>query len=592
MDYYFSNPDCVAENTSKGIASLCGSTTDPGAQDGVSMNFAFGGARSGNEDLPTLATGLQTALDDLAAYNTAGVVSSTAGATFFVLTGGNDYTNYVSVGSALNEQQIVNQTLGFIQTGLEKIDALGAKRAVVLNYFDLGRVPTLVADFSAEQLAQSGRLSTLHNIGIADALAAARASTGMEIILVDLDGLYNDIYSQPALYGFTNTTGSCLNTSGDNQATGECPDTASEDATLFWEGQHPTRTAQGYIYELVVATLRAVDEDGGRLAALPDSGLTQLRTMKAAVRSEINSWRGGNPLSAESAKGGGEGGTENVGLFLIAENGAGNRAAAGDFSGYDYNTKTVIVGATAHPSDFGQRVLFGGYIGQAMLDSSINGGGTFDNDGIALGGFSGWRSGPLSLSAQASVMRLDYSNVKRNTSFSVLPVARSSTEGWGAGVEIEARFDHPVPVGEQNIKLAATGRIAGSRAEVEGFSESGASFLNLTVDSSDVSEITAGIELTAWTLLQTTGGPLRPYVTAGYERDLRDAKRVIKGQFSSGQLIQSDSRAAARNVFTISGGMHFFAYAGYQADLAISVAYGAGGEDGFVFPRLKIAKTF
>ena len=63
MDYYFSNPDCVAENTSKGIASLCGSTTDPGAQDGVSMNFAFGGARSGNEDLPTLATSLQTALD-------------------------------------------------------------------------------------------------------------------------------------------------------------------------------------------------------------------------------------------------------------------------------------------------------------------------------------------------------------------------------------------------------------------------------------------------------------------------------------------------------------------------------------------------
>ncbi|WP_420402303.1 autotransporter domain-containing protein [Nisaea sp.] len=589
MDYYFSNPDCATENASNGLSSLCGSTTDPGAQEGVSLSFAFGGAKAGTEDLPSNAPGMITVLDDLTAYNSAGVVADVQGATFAILTGGNDYTNYANgTTNGLTEQGVVDQTLGFIQTGLQTASSLGARRAIVLNLFDLDRVPTLISSFTADQLAQSERLSTLHNAGLPNYLASARASTGMEIILVDLDALYDDIDARASAYGFTNLTGQCISS---NVSTGQCPDTASENATLYWDGQHPTTAAHGYIYELVSATLQAVDEDGGRLAALADSGLVQQRSVLAALRSQFR----GRPDAPGLSGGSATPVTQEIGnstVFLIAENGLGSRDSDGDFSGYDYDNRMALAGISYRPPEVTEDFIFGAHVGYANLDSSINGGGSFENDAVTFGGFADWRDGPLSLGLQANLSYHTLDDVKRDTGFSVMPTARSETEGWGASAEIEARWDRHAEVFSRRIGYAAAGRLGAGWSSVNGFTESGAEFLNLTVDDSEVAEIKAGIELTAWTDVQVESGLLQPYLSVGYEHDLLDDEREIDGRLSSGQTIGAESRAAAKSLFNFAGGLHFLAEDGLRAELRLAASIGAGGEESFIMPQLRFAKSF
>jgi len=589
MDYYFSNPDCATENAANGLSSLCGSTADPGAQDGVSLSFAFGGAKAGTDELPGSAPGMITVLDDLKAYNSAGVVADVKGATFAILTGGNDYTNYaIGTTGGLTEQGIVDQTLGFIQTGLQTASELGARRAIVLNLFDLDRVPTLVSVFTAEQLAQSERLSTLHNAGLPDYLASARANTGMEIVLVDLDALYDDIDARPGVYGFTNLTGQCISS---NVATGQCPDTASENATLYWDGQHPTTAAHGYIYELVSATLQAVDEDGGRLAALADSGLVQQRSVLAALRGQFRD----RPGAAGPSGGSAVPVMQKIGnstVFLIAENGLGSRESDGDFSGYDYDSRMALAGIAYSPAEMARDFVFGAHVGYANLDSSLNGGGSFENDAVTVGGFADWRDGPLSLGLQANISHHRFDDVKRDTGFSAMPTARSDTEGWGASAEIEARWDRHTEISGRRIGYAASGRLGAGWSSVDGFTESGAEFLNLTVDESEVAEIKAGLELTAWTDVEIRSGLLQPYLSLGYEHDLLDDERDLDGRLSSGQTISANSRAAAKSLFNVAGGLRFLSDDGLRAEVRLAASLGAGGEESFIMPQLRITKYF
>lgn len=597
MDYYFSEPNCATENASKGLSSLCGSTTNPGAQEGVSLSFAFGGAKTGTEDLPSNAPGMITVLDDLTAYNSAGTVANVRGSTFAILTGGNDYTNYAAgTTNGLTEQGVVDQTLGFIRTGLQTASGLGARRAIVLNLFDLNRVPTLISAFTADQLAQSERLSTLHNAGLSSYLADARAGTGMEIILVDLDALYDDISARPSAYGFTNLTGQCISS---NVATGQCPNTASENATLYWDGQHPTTAAHGYIYELVSATLQAVDHDGGRLAALADSGLVQQRSVLAAVRGSAlvalrEQFRGGQDAPGTTG-GSATSVTQQIGnssFFVVAENGLGSRDADGDFSGYDYESQMALAGIAYRPPEMAEDFIFGAQIGYSTLNSSLNGGGSFQNDAVTFGGFADWRSGPFGLSFQANVFYHTLDDIERDTGFSVMPTARSDTEGWGGSTEIEARWDRTTLVSGQRIGYAVSGRLGAGWSWVDGFTESGAQFLNVTVDDSEVAEVKAGIDLLLWTDVETQIGLLQPYLGLGYEHDLLDDRRDIDGRLSSGQTIEADSRAAAKNLFNLAAGLRYLADNGLRGELRFAVSIGAGAEESFIIPQLRIAKVF
>lgn len=591
MDYFFSQPNCQADNAGTVMATACGTTQDPGLGENTSLGFAFGGARAGTEILPS-APGMLTVLEDLRAYSDAGVVASTAGATFAILVGGNDYTNFTNDGGLPDaEGDIVADTLDKIQTGLGIVNELGAKRAIVVNLFDLASLPTLVAVFDADQLAQSGRLSTLHNAQLPAMLDNVRQQDGLDVVLVDMAAMYRDINTDPATYGFSNTTGSCLKTDGSSEPSGECPDAQSEAETLFWDGQHPTTAAHGQIYNLVTATLQAVDDDPGRFLALSDSGLMQLRTLYSAVRSQLD-----DPMGLSSAAGAGSvthlsNQVDNKRLFIVLDNGSGRRGRDGDFSGYSYRSTSAVVGFSVEPEQSQGDLILGGHLGYIALDGSFAGGSSFDNSAIGVGGFGSWRKGDVSLRLQTAVMHLSLES-ERNTSFDALPKARGQTAGWAVGGELEARLDNLARISEGELGVAGFTRLSAGRSNVNGFSERNARFLNLDIDDSDASELRAGVGVSSWIDVVVGASRLQPHITVSYDRDLIEDRRHSSGSLPSGQEIAIDTRLTAKHLYTLSGGVRYIGREHLTVELAVSVARGSQDEKMDILPRLAITKHF
>lgn len=591
MDYFFSQPNCQADNAGTLLAMTCGSTQDPGQGEDTSLGFAFGGAQAGTEVLPS-APGMLTVLNDLRAYSDAGVVASTAGATFAILVGGNDYTNFTNGGGLpAAEGDIVAGTLDKIQTGLGIVTELGAKRAIVVNLFDLASVPTLAAVFDADQLAQSGRLSALHNAQLPAMLDEVRQQDGLDVVLVDMAAMYQDINADPATYGFSNTTGSCLKTDGSNEPSGECPDAQSEAETLFWDGQHPTTAAHGQIYNLVTATLQAVDDDPGRFLGLADSGLMQLRNLYSAVRSQLDDPMGlSSPVGASSA-------ThlysqeDNERLFIVLDNGSGRRGRDGEFSGYGYRSTSAVMGFSVQPEHSQGNLLLGGHLGYIALDGSFSGGSSFDNAAIGAGGFGSWRKGDVSLRLQTAVMHLSLES-ERNTGFDALPKARGQTEGWAFGGELELRLDNLARTSEGELGVAGFTRLSAGRANVDGFSERNARFLNLGIDDSDATELRAGIGISSWTDVSVGAGRLQPHITVSYDRDLIEDRRHSSGSLPSGQAIAVDTRLTAKHLYTLSSGIRYIGSDHLTLELAVSMARGSQDEEMDILPRLAITKHF
>jgi outer membrane lipase/esterase len=255
-DYFLSDPACGSGNPAVAASGACDPALDPGVQPGVSMNFAFGGSRSGTDPLLPGAPGLLTVLDDLAGFDATGRVADLEGVHFGVWTGGNDYSNYVAAPGGLSEAQVVDRTLDNIQTGLTRMDGLGADRALVLNLFDLSRIPTFVNVLGRAGADQAGRLSRAHNAALGGRLAQVRRTTGLDLVLVDVAALYDDIYRVPGRYGFTNLTQGCIDETT-LLPTGACAAPSSPDAALYWDGTHPTEAAHAQIHALVAATLQA-----------------------------------------------------------------------------------------------------------------------------------------------------------------------------------------------------------------------------------------------------------------------------------------------------------------------------------------------
>jgi outer membrane lipase/esterase len=587
MDYYFSNPECTTVNSSNGLASLCGTTVDPGTQPGLSLSFAFGGSEAGTAQLPTAAPGMISVLNDLASYNDANVVANLNGATFAFLTGGNDYTNYVFTGGdGVSEQAIVNQTLGYIGQGLEMAAEMGARRAIVLNLFDLARVPSLGEYFNASQLAQSGRLSTLHNAGLSGTIAAATQNTGLDIILVDLNGLYEDIYAHPSRYGFTNTTSGCITSDANHTATGECPDAASENATLYWDGQHPTTKAHDYIYQLTNATLGAVDEDGGWLASLADAALLPLRSLNASIRNHFTDHPSNHsPTISQQSD-------SNKTLFVQLEGGRGKRDNHGDFPGYNYDMNNLIIGLSYATGEIDDNLRVGAHLSYSGLDANITGGGEFDNQSAGIGLFAVHQHNNLSLGIQTNLMHYEIENIHRNTRFSVLPEAHGKTDGWGITLETQATLSHEFERVSTPGGLAISGRLSASRVRIDGYNESDAEFLNLNVEGSDLSEALAGIEIATWKTFHTSAGTVQTDISLAYDYDLLNKKRKADARLPSGQAIHASSSVAERGQINLEGSVQLIKKENLNISLTLDATFNNSWKYRQFIPRISVAKVF
>lgn len=199
-------------------------------------DFAFGGATTGLGNLADQGTpaslggfglpGMQTEL--AATQASLGSLVDLNTALFVVWGGPNDFLGALALHTL--SQQTVDKAVSDLTGIVATLQALGAKNILVPGMPDLGLTPE-VRGLGAAAAAQASLATQAFNSELTADLPAGAT-------YFDTASLLLSMYNNPAAFGFTNVTDSCLN------GTTVC---ANPDQYLFWDGVHPTTAADTFI---------------------------------------------------------------------------------------------------------------------------------------------------------------------------------------------------------------------------------------------------------------------------------------------------------------------------------------------------------
>lgn len=170
---------------------------------------------------------------------------------FTMMIGGNDLVNYGrTVDSIIARQQVA----------VEKLITSGARNILLLNVPDLSRAPTFAQ--RTDGPAIHAQLIDLNQrlLQLRDAMRA-KYGAGLNIQVFDTYSKVEDIFNNPASYGKTNLTESCLvldnsDTSNYAYAHDLRPGCTNPDTYVFWDRLHPTTHTHKIIGDSVTAFVK------------------------------------------------------------------------------------------------------------------------------------------------------------------------------------------------------------------------------------------------------------------------------------------------------------------------------------------------
>lgn len=247
-------------------------SANPNAAPTASLNFAVSGALTDTRNNIAAVNGTTGLINQVADFGsrvqTGAVRFDPATTLFFVEGGGNDILRAVYFGDDPNT--LVDRATANVRAEINDLVASGARHVALATYSDLSYLPTGRAS-SAEQAALLGSLSTGLSAAYVSLAGELRAQTGRDVFSVDLGGLYNAVYADPAAYGFTNGTDACV--SPIITPTSVCADPASY---VYWDRLHPTTAVHRIVGEGLTAALAVSEVPEPVSAALLVPGLAGL----------------------------------------------------------------------------------------------------------------------------------------------------------------------------------------------------------------------------------------------------------------------------------------------------------------------------
>ena len=116
---------------------------------------------------------------------------------------------YASASGGLDPPTVIGNAIANIASIVQVLAAAGAQHFLVPNLANLADAPAFAGGPRADALSE---LSIAFNTTLAAQLAVLDAMLAAEIMLFDTDALFQDVLANPAAYGLTNTTGSCVDT--------------------------------------------------------------------------------------------------------------------------------------------------------------------------------------------------------------------------------------------------------------------------------------------------------------------------------------------------------------------------------------------
>ena len=229
-DYYqgrFSNGLNWADYLAKDLGVAAPTASLAGGND-----FAFGGAQTGTgytsfsgAQIPN--TGTQISMY-LAGH------TPTANQLFTIWGGANDFLNGGQTNPLVPVQNIAQE--------ITTLANAGAKDFLVPNLPLLGQIPA-ASQLTAAQQQSLNLLSVSFNSALQYEVGQLQNSLGVKIDLVNIQQLFQNVMANPSQYGFTNVTGSAINSS------------LAGNGYLFWDTVHPTTTADAFVGDLAAQSV-------------------------------------------------------------------------------------------------------------------------------------------------------------------------------------------------------------------------------------------------------------------------------------------------------------------------------------------------
>ncbi|MBD1893518.1 SGNH/GDSL hydrolase family protein [Coleofasciculus sp. FACHB-712] len=225
--------------------------TAGGANSSDSINFAFGGATSGTNNVAGPLPGLQTEIDWFKSDLAKTKQSADSEALYIVWAGGNDYLG----GGVTDPTEPVKN----ISAAVTSLFNLGARNFLVANLPDLGKAPVGLSGGIAMSNGLN-QLTEFHNSGLSYSLGElSKSLDGIKLKSLDINSLFNNVITNKETFGFTNVTDSCLtNYEGPQDSTYDICD--NPDSYLFWDNIHPTAAGHKLVADLAFAALTPASE--------------------------------------------------------------------------------------------------------------------------------------------------------------------------------------------------------------------------------------------------------------------------------------------------------------------------------------------
>ena len=215
-----------------------------GATTTQSVNFAFGGAQTGENDflpvidiIPGVLTQVEWFVDDHRQVEQL----ADPDALYVIWTGANDYL----VSPNADPEQVVDD----LETSIKSLFDLGANNFLIPNIPDLGKIPFANRSNISVSASQLTAFTEQHNSLLEETLDELNGTlNGINLIPLDSDDHFNDVLTNPEEFGLANTTEPCL----DSMTSISCSN--SEDY-LFWDLLHPTASAHEILGDFALETL-------------------------------------------------------------------------------------------------------------------------------------------------------------------------------------------------------------------------------------------------------------------------------------------------------------------------------------------------
>jgi thermolabile hemolysin len=210
-------------------------------------NLAYGGATTGlnpraenSADSANFVPSLVSQVAFLTQANQRAEQTLNPDALYVLWAGANDY---LQGGTGIPASVPVAN----ITEAIESLINLGAQRFLVANLPDLGQLP------GTRDRSESEALSTLtqtHNQQLQQFLISlSQQDADLQVVLLDVEQLYQEVLLNPDPFGFTNATDACFSSSQ-----GICD---NPDRFLFWDSIHPTTTAHRRLADTAFTALEA-----------------------------------------------------------------------------------------------------------------------------------------------------------------------------------------------------------------------------------------------------------------------------------------------------------------------------------------------